>query len=135
MNSIWLWILIAAFLGMILLAGFVYFARKGRMLRKNQPLPPKAGKAFLKWSQDGKLLTTEISTPFYLGKSAESNIVLAAAKTPYEVCIFYHDKKFAVQTLEGAGELLINGEEVVAAYLWDADELVVARQKFTFHCY
>jgi hypothetical protein len=133
-NHWWISLLLAVIILTGLLIAFVLIARKGRMLRKALPLPPKASKAYLNWLQDGKQYGEEIITPFYFGKHPQCNIVLSNARAAYEICIFYHDNRFAVQTLEGAGELLVNGEEVVAGYLRDGDSLVMAEQTFTFHC-
>lgn len=124
---------------LILLAGgaaaFTVAARKGRELRKNQPLPPPAEKAYLRWQESGRTKTLELTTPFYVGRNPECQIVLTAARADFESCIFYHHSRFAFQTLAGGGPILVNGEEKMAGYLWDGDTLEVAGQKFQFQCY
>ncbi len=129
-----MWLLLAAIVLTALLVGFVIIARKGRELRKNQPLPPKAANAFLQWTRDGQQHKIEIEAPFYFGKHPDCNVVLASAGAAYEVCIFYHHERFALQALPEAGEFTVNGELAMAGYLHDGDILVIANQTFTFHC-
>ena len=121
---------------LVLLAGsiFILIARKGRQLRKNEPLPPKVTRAYLHWSENGKSVQKEIFSPFYLGKGSDNEIVVQGARSNYEVCIFYHDHRFAMQTPEGAGEVLVNGQEMIAGYLRDGDILVIADRSFAFRC-
>lgn len=133
--SVWIWIVLFLIVVGALLSGFIIIARKGRELRKKQPLPPPAEKAFLQWTHNDKQHRQEIEVPFYFGKHTDSNVVLAHSRADYEVCIFYHSDRFAIQTLPGAPEFLINGKESVASYLWDGDELTIAGRKFIFHCY
>jgi hypothetical protein len=132
--NLWIWILILVVL-VASLVGFIIIARKGRALRKNQPLPPPADKAFLLWNQNGHQNRMEVQAPFYFGRHLESNVVLAQAQEDYVVCIFQHNKRFAVQALPGAREFFLNGEGSLASYLWDGDELTIENQKFIFHCY
>ncbi len=119
----------------LLLAGFVIIARKGRELRRAQPLPPRAIKAFLRWEEGGKTFELEVQTPFYLGRKSDSNVVLANARTDYEVCIFYHTQRFAFEALDRAGVILINGEEGLAGYLRDGDVLRISGREFFFRCF
>ena len=74
----------------------------------------------------------ETKAHFYLGISHDCNIVLPNTGQDYELCIFYHRKRFAFQALSGAGEVLINDEEQVAGYLSDGDVLKVAGETFIF---
>jgi hypothetical protein len=131
----WIWILLVLVLIGALLAGFITIARKGRELRKNQPLPPPAEKAFLQWTQNEKQHRQEIHPPFYFGSHPESNVILPNARVEYVVCIFHHNKRFAAQTLPGSSGFLLNGEDALAGYLRDGDELLIENQKFIFHCY
>ena len=128
----------AAFLLLIagLAAGFVIIiARKGRALRKNQPLPPPSAEAFILWDEEGRKTELKVETPFYFGKDPECQIVIPVARNKFEACIFYHQSRFAFQTLPGGGVILINGEETPAGYLWDGDILRVGDREFTFRCY
>ena len=127
-----MWILILAFLFFCALAVFYWIARKGRELRRNQPLPPEATYAFL---QSNAWPNREVVTPFYFGRSSESNIVLSGAKAEYEACIFYHNKRFAIQSLPGAAILRLNEEEIQAGYLRDEDVLEIGKEKFVFRCH
>lgn len=119
-------------LGLVVLAlcviAFVVIARKGRELKTKQPLPPAAKRAILESKQDGKRV--EITSPFYLGRSQESHVVLPSARAEFEVCIFFHHNRFAFQTLEGGGEVRVNGQEMPAGYLWDGDRIEIAGQEF-----
>lgn len=114
---------------------FMWIARKGRALRRNQPLPPPAERAYLRWEEDGQSKELEVSTPFYMGKDPASQIILASSRVAYEACIFYHNSRFAFQTLPGGGPILVNGDESLAGYLWDGDAIVIANRKFRFLCY
>lgn len=116
-------------------AAFIVIARKGRELRRNQPLPPAAEKAFLRWQEDSNAYDRQVAPPFYLGNSAECNVVLQHSRVAYESCIFYHNNRFAFQTLPGGGPIIVNGEEKAAGYLWDGDVLELAGQTFRFVCY
>jgi FHA domain len=130
-----IWVLAGLSLLIALLISFLFIARKGRELRKSQPLPPEATRAFLQWTQDGNQRKTEVETPFYFGRHPECNVVLTQAKASYEVCIFYHKNRFAIQGLSEAAEFTVNGDEMTAGYLRDGDQLVIANQAFTLHCY
>ena len=132
--TFWIWAAIVAVLAAAFTT-FIIVARKGRALRTNLPLPPEATKAVLDWNENGNHRQREVSCPFYLGKSAESDIRIAAAKSDYEVCIFYHDHRFAMQTLPGARQVMVNGEEMIAGYLRDGDELSIGDQNFKFRCW
>lgn len=77
----------------------------------------------------------EIKSPFYLGRDETNDIVLQEATALFEACIFYHNKRFAIQALEGSGEILINEMETIAAYLRHGDLLRVAQRHFLFECY
>jgi hypothetical protein len=132
---VWFWAAGAVFLLGALVFAFVVIARKGRELRRAGPLPPEARHALITWVEGGKTQRREVSVPFYFGRSPESEVLLANAGADFEVCIFYHHHRFAVQTLSGAGELLVNGEEKIAGYLFDGDQLQIAQQMFTFHCW
>jgi hypothetical protein len=124
-----MWIVV----GLVLFAVLLFFliARKGRELRTRRPLPPESYKAYLE-SAHGKKHLLETKTHFYLGRSFDSDIVLAGARQEFELCIFYHRKRFAFQALSGR-EVLVNGEEQIAGYLSDGDVLQVAGEAFTFH--
>ena len=129
------WVLVFLLLVAILITGFVVIARKGRALRRTQPLPPPATKGFLRWTENGKTLELEVHVPFYLGRKADSDIVLNNARADYEFCIFYHKQRFAFESLDKAGMILVNGEEKLAGYLGDADVIQVAGREFSFHCF
>jgi hypothetical protein len=127
-------ILVVIAMVILLCLGFFIIARKGRALRLQKPIPPAAKQASLQWIEDGKEKTSQIISPFYFGKGPENNIVLPQARVNFEACIFYHNKRFAIQSLEGAGEILVNGEEMLAGYLFDGDQLTVGKNEFTFRC-
>jgi hypothetical protein len=130
-----IWILLVV--GFVMIGGiaaFVVIARKGRELRRSQPAPPPAERAFLRW-EDGESRDLEIQTPFYLGHDPQCHVVIPESKPAYEVCIFYHHSRFAFQTLPGGGPVLVNGEEKMAGYLWDGDTLKFAGREFHFLCY
>lgn len=129
------WLLAFLLLVAILLVAFIIIARKGRELRRAQPLPPPATKAFLRWVEDGKTLELEVHVPFYLGRKSDSNVVLKNARADYELCIFCHKQRFAFESLGKAGIILVNGEEKMAGYLGDADVIQVAGREFSFHCF
>jgi len=114
---------------------FIVIARKGRALRTAKTSGPAVQHAFLEWVRDGAPMRTQVTAPFYLGRSSESDIALPDAKAPFEICIFYHDRRFAVQLLQGAGRLSVNGQEMLAGYLADGDHLEIAGQSFVFRCY
>ncbi len=118
------------FLIVISLTGFVYIARKGRELRGFRPLPEIARAAVLE-SQDGKRY--ELSqNPFYAGLDPTSDIVLDRAQHPFEICIFYHRGRFAFQTPGSSNGIRVNGENLMAGYLSDGDELEVTGRIFVF---
>jgi hypothetical protein len=129
------WILAIFVLLVVLVVAFIIIARKGRELRRAQPLPPRATKAFLRWIEDGKTLELEVHVPFYVGRKSDSNIVLKNARADYELCIFYHKQRFAFEALDKAGIILVNGEEKLAGYLGDADVIQVAKCELSFHCF
>jgi hypothetical protein len=115
----------------LLVLGFILIARKGRELRKNQPLPPTTSKAFLE-AGDGKKYPIHPDIPFYVGNVSSSDVVVSTGTQPYEMCIFYHRKRFAFQTPSGIPGIRINGEEQLAGYLFDGDVLTVAGENFVF---
>jgi hypothetical protein len=129
------WIISIFFLLIVLLAAFIIIARKGRELRRAQPLPPSATKAFVRWVEDGQTLELEVQSPFYIGRKSDSNVVLKNARADYELCIFYHKQRFAFETLNKAGVTLVNGEEQLAGYLRDEDVIQVAGCEFSFRCF
>ncbi|HJZ12599.1 MAG TPA: FHA domain-containing protein [Acidobacteriota bacterium] len=118
-----------------LVVAFLVIARKGRKLRRAGPIPPEAQRAFVTWVEAGKNHQRDVSVPFYFGKSPESEVLLPNARANFEICIFYHNHRFAIQALSGAGDLLVNGEEKTAGYLFDGDTLQIAQQTFIFHCW
>jgi len=130
-----MWILSVVIFVAILITVFVIIARKGRALRKNQPLPPRAKEAFIQWEDDGQNGKKEVAVPFYFGKSAECDVVLSNAQRDFEACIFEHRERFALQTLDGADVIYVNGSEMLAGYLWDGDVLKIKGKSFTFHCF
>jgi hypothetical protein len=115
----------------LLMFAFLFIARKGRELRKNQPLPPTANEGFLE-TQDGKRFLIKPGTPFYLGNSLSSDVVLAGAEQSFEMCIFYHRKRFAFQTPSGIPAIRVNDEEQLAGYLFDGDVITIAEETFVF---
>lgn len=110
---------------------FILIARKGRRLRTMRVLPPESSQAFLE-TGSGEKHSVQTTSQFYIGKKPDSNIVVTNAIQDYEVCIFYHRKRFAYQTFSGRG-VLLNDEEQIAGYLSDGDVLKVAGETFTFH--
>ncbi|HSE40957.1 MAG TPA: FHA domain-containing protein [Acidobacteriota bacterium] len=128
------WIIVVLVFAGVFVA-FIVIARKGRELRRSQPLPPPANAAFLRWTEDGKNFEQEVQTPFYLGRKADNNLVINGTRAEYEVCIFYHNERFAFQTLDRAGEVLINDEEKLAGYLADGDVLKIGNRELLFRCY
>jgi len=133
--NLWIWVTIVIGVLVGLLAWFVVISRKGRALRRSQPLLPVVRHAFLEWSNAGSKRREEIVPPFYLGKSPKSNVVLPDALVDFELCIFYHNLRFAIQSLNGARQLLVNGQEMMAGYLRDGDTLRIAEHTFVFRCY
>lgn len=132
MNEWALFIGIIAILNSLLIL-FVIFAQKGRLLRqRHEALPPKIKHAVLQWIQNGERKEVEVVTPFYFGNSPESNIVLPLSRARFEACIFFHNHRFALQSLEGAGEILVNGQEVMAGYISDGDKLTLGESEFVF---
>jgi hypothetical protein len=124
----------AIFVFFLLLLVFIIIARKGRELRRAQPLPPPAKIGFLRWTENGKNLEMEVHAPFYIGKKTDANVVVSSTRADYEVCIFYHQERFAFQALDRAGEVLLNGEEKLAGYLSDGDVLKIGGRDFSFRC-
>lgn len=134
MNEWAIFLGIAAILNTLLIL-FIIFAHKGSALRKRQEaLTPRIKRATLHWTQDGDQKEMEIMSPFYFGNSPESNILLPRARARFEACIFFHNQRFALQSLEGAGEILVNGQEMMAGYLADGDKLTVGEREFVFRC-
>ena len=129
------WILGILLLFIALVAGFIIIARKGRELRRAQPIPPPATTAFVRWIEDGKTFELEVHPPFYLGRKSDSNIVLQNARADYEICIFHHKQRFAFESLDRAGIILVNGEEKLAGYIGDGDVIQIAGREFSFHCF
>ena len=117
----------------VAILAFILIARKGRKLRTRRVLPPESDQAFLETST-GEKHSVHSGSHFYIGKKPDSNVVVPSATQDYELCIFYHRKRFAFQALSGK-EVLINGEEQVAGYLSDGDALKVAGESFTFRVY
>jgi hypothetical protein len=130
----------ALFLGIMailntLLILFVIFAQKGRLLRqRHEAVAPKIKHAVLQWIQNGERKEVEVVPPFYFGNSPESNIVLPRGRVRFEACIFFHNQRFALQSLEGAGEIQVNGQEMMAGYLADGDQLTLGESEFIFRC-
>lgn len=130
-----MWILLTLVVISILTAVFVVIARKGRALRKSLPLPPRATEAFIQWDEQGQTSKKQVQTPFYFGKSIECDVVIPTAQRDFEACIFEHRERFALQTLDGADVIYVNGSEMLAGYLWDGDVLKIKGTNFTFHCF
>jgi hypothetical protein len=130
-----MWILFVVIIVAALITGFAIIARKGRALRKSQPLPPRAKEAFIKWEDAGQTTQKEVEVPFYFGKSPECDVVLPNAQRDFEACIFEHRERFALETLDGADVIYVNGSEMLAGYLWDGDVLKIKGRNFTFHCF
>lgn len=124
--------LLIALVAVVAISAFILIARKGRRLRTTRVLPPESDQAFLEISS-GEKHPVQTGSQFYIGKNPDSNVVLSSATQEYELCIFYHRKRFAFQTLSGQ-EVLVNDEEQLAGYLSDGDVLKVAGETFTFHC-
>ena len=131
--SFLLWSALAFALSGICIFVFIVIAKKGRELRKLQPLPPPATNAFLQNGQ-GEVVSIDTSGSFYLGSDPKCEIVLPKAKRPFEVCIFYHRSRFALQAPEAMGEIRVNGEDRIAGYLWDSDVIEIAGERFVFRC-
>jgi hypothetical protein len=115
----------------VLITAFMIIARKGRALRTERVLPPQASSAFLE-AVDGSRNHLEQENHFYLGRKQDSDVVLPKSKHDYEVCIFYHRKRFAFQTISDTEDVRINGEERQAGYLTNGDVLEIAGEKFVF---
>ena len=130
-----MWILFVVIFAAALITGFAIIARKGRALRKNQPLPPRAKEAFIQWEDAGQVNKKKVGVPFYFGKSLECDVLLPNAQREFEACIFEHRERFALQTLDGADVIYVNGSEMLAGYLWDGDILKIKGKHFTFHCF
>ena len=116
-----------------LLSIFLVIARKGRKLRTAHRLPGEATSATLEDSS-GKRYPVHRETQFYLGSNASSDVVLPDAAREYAVCIFYHRKRFAFQTLSSARGVLVNGDEIMAGYLSNEDVLEIGGKRFVFRC-
>jgi hypothetical protein len=129
------WLILILLVLLSLFAAFIIIARKGRALRRAQPLPPAATKAFVRWVENGKTFELEVQPPFYFGRKSDSNIILQNARGDYEICIFQHKQRFAFESLGKAGIILINDEEKLAGYLGDGDVIQIAGREFSFHCF
>ena len=129
-----LWIAIALVLILIAAAAFVLIARAGRRLRVARRILSEADEADLE-SGDGKRYEIRKDAHFYLGRSRNSDLLLPDAPVDYQVCIFYHRKRFAFQVLSGSGQILLNGEEQLAGYLSNGDVLEIADKRFVFRCH
>ena len=116
---------------LLLLFAFAIIARKGRELRKNQPLPPVSLQAYLE-AADGKRYAINPASAFYAGNDPGSDVVISGANQAYEICIFYHRNRFAFQTPAKVPRVRVNGELQLAGYLFDGDELTVAGERFVF---
>jgi hypothetical protein len=128
-------LLIIASILILLLIAFLWIAKKGGELRRLRPLPPTSARGFVDFVRAGAKSEVEIISPFYFGTNDSCNIVIPKGKATFEACIFYHNHRFAIQSLEGAGELKINGEEAIAGYLKDGDRLTIGEEEFTFRCF
>ena len=126
------WIFFA--LLVLLVTGFVVLARKGRKLRTTHVLPDTVSHATVQ-SSDGKNFEVDPSTHFYFGKNPDCQIILANAREDYSVCVFYHRKRFAFETLSSSRGIQLNGEEQMAGYLKNGDVLEIADETFTFQCW
>jgi hypothetical protein len=122
---------------LLILAGiataFFVIARKGRRLRTAHRLPGEASSAVLEDSK-GKQYPVSRVSQFYLGNHPQSDVVLANDTREYAVCIFYHRKRFAFQTLSSSRGILVNQDEMMAGYLSNGDVLVIAGESFVFRC-
>ena len=72
---------------LVLVLAFIIIARKGRELRRAQPLPPPVKTGFLRWVDNSKTLEEQIHPPFYIGRKSDSHVVIDTVRTDYEVCI------------------------------------------------
>ena len=115
------------------LAAFIVIARKGRKLRTTHALPGEAASAFLQ-SSEGKQHQVSRDLQFYIGRHPENDIILPEAPQDYMVCIFYHRRRFAFQTLSSPQGIRVNQEELIAGYLTNGDVLEVAGRTFIFLC-
>ena len=127
-----LWITILLIF-LALLAAFVVIARQGRKLRTAHRLPGEASSAVLEDSSGRQYRVTR-EAQFYLGNDPKNDVVLVNAPRDYAVCIFYHRKRFAFQTLSSSRGIQLNQDEVMAGYLANGDVLEVAGEKFVFRC-
>jgi hypothetical protein len=130
----WLWAALIVSVVAALAVFFVVIARKGRALRINQPLPAVAHAGFIEFTQNGRQRKKEVVSPFYFGKSIDCEVVLPDAGMNFEACIFYYNRRFAIQVLTGGGPLMVNGEEMLAGYLRDGDALDISGHHFVFRC-
>jgi hypothetical protein len=113
------------------LTAFMIIARKGRKLRTAHVLPDQASRATFE-SADGRQYSVEPKTHFYFGRNPECQIVLGNLQEEYEVCVFYHRKRFAFETLSSSRGIQVNGEEQMAGYLKTGDVLEIGGETFTF---
>src|SRR5262249_10568941 len=124
------WILILAGIFLCFLVLFIVIAKKGRELRKSDRQGTKANKASIRWIRDGNPVEMDIEPPFYFGRSKECDVLLPTARVDFEACIFQHKDRFAIQTLKGGGDILVNGQELLAGYLKNGDKLLIAKHEF-----
>jgi hypothetical protein len=113
---------------------FVVIARKGRKLRTTYVLPDEASHATFE-SSDGKQYKVETKSHFYFGKHPGCQIVLGSVQDEYAVCVFYHRRRFAFETLSSSRGIQVNGEEQMAGYLKNGDVLEIGGETFTFRCF
>lgn len=126
-----MWIAISLLVVAVLF--FFVIARKGRRLRTVHILPPEAHQAYLE-ARNGEKHPVQITSEFYIGRKPDSNVVIENVTHDYEVCIFYHRKRFAFQVLSGK-EVMVNDETQIAGYLSDGDVLKIAGESFVFRIY
>jgi len=127
-----LWILVGS-VGAALIVFFV-IARAGRKLRTARVLPGEATRASLH-TKDGKEYSIDGRTDFYIGAHPGNEVVLTNAPRDYAVCIFYHRRRFAFQTLSSSRGIRVNEEEIMAGYLTNGDILEIAGESFVFRSY
>jgi hypothetical protein len=127
-----LFLILISVLGAALTA-FIVIARKGGKLRTTHALPREATSAFLQTSE-GKQYQVNRDLQFYIGRHPGNDIILPEAPQDYMVCIFYHRRRFAFQTLSSSRGIRVNQEEMMAGYLTNGDALEVAGRTFIFLC-
>ena len=119
---------------LLFLIAFFVIARKGRQFRTSRVLPGEASHGTFQ-SGEGTKYDVEPKTHFYFGKHPECQIILEKVQEEYFVCIFYHRRRFAFETLSRSRGILVNGEEEMAGYLKNGDVLEIAGESFTFRCW